>query len=200
MLCLPRVLPCFAAAFAVSAVLLATATPARAQEELLRGPHPFLKNDELTLHAGMSGGLGDYVSGMRLQADYGYRVGQLTWFDLQMGVVSGSCHSDATTCNKGAGNAIDILAGAAWKFQTKVPVVVYCRVDGGPVFLFPDGTRSAAGFLVHGAAGAHYYLYDWFGLGLEVGGAWGLAFFSSTPSHTASLGSADATLGVTLQF
>ena len=182
------------------ALCSAAAAPARADEELLRGPHPFIKDNELALHAGFSGGMGDYVSGMRLQADYGYRMGQIAWLDIQMGVVSGSCHADTITCSKGTGNAIDVLAGAAWKFQTKLPIVVHARVDGGPVFLFPDNTPSAAGFLVRGATGAHYYLYDWFGLGAEIGAGWGLAFFRSTPRHTGSLGSVTATLGVTLQF
>jgi hypothetical protein len=185
---------------ATFAVFLGAVFYTHAEEELLRGPHPFIKDNELALHAGYSGGLGDYVSGLRLQGDYGYRLGQIPWFDLQMGVVSGGCQTDAITCSKGAGNAVDILAGVAWKFEAKLPIVVHARVDGGPVFLFPDGTRSAAGFLMRGAAGAHYYLYDWFGLGAEIGGAWGLGFFRSAPRHTGNLGSLDASLGVTLQF
>jgi hypothetical protein len=195
--CQPSSLLIFAAAIAV---LQAASSPARADEELLRGPHPFVKNNELTLHAGYSGGLGDYVSGMRLQANYSFRTSQLIWLDLEIGGVSGSCHADAITCSKGAGNAVDVLAGAAWKYQTELPIVVHARIDGGPVFLFPDGTRSAAGFLLRASAGGYYYLYDWFGLGAEIGGAWGIGFFRTTPSHRGELGSVEATLGVALQF
>jgi hypothetical protein len=181
-------------------VLLCAAFPVRAEEELLRGPHPFIQNDELDLHAGYAFAFGDDVSGLRMQADFSHRLGQVVWLDIQMGVVSGSCHTGDTTCSRGSGNAVDILAGAAWKFQTRLPLVIHVRADGGPVFLFPDSTRSAAGFLLRGAAGAHYYLYDWFGLGGEIGGTYGLGFFRTSPSHTGNLGSLDATLGVALQF
>jgi len=181
-------------------VLLCAALPVQAEEELLRGPHPFIKNDELALHAGFSGGLGDNVSGLRLQGDYGYRLSQVTWLDIQMGVVSGSCRSKEIACNDGTGNSVDIVAGAAWKFQTRLPLVVHVRVDGGPLFLFPDSTRSSAGFIFRGGAGAHYFLYDWFGLGAEIAGAWGMGFFRASPSHTGNLGSVEATLGVALQF
>jgi hypothetical protein len=181
-------------------LLCVAALPAQADEELLRGPHPFIKNDELALHAGYSGGLGDNVSGLRLQGDYSYRMGQVTWLDVQMGVVSGSCRTDAIACGDGTGNSVDIVAGAAWKFQTRLPLVVHVRVDGGPIFLFPDGARSSAGFLFRGAAGMHYFLYDWFGLGGEIAGAWGMGFFRADPKHDGQLGSVEATLGVTLQF
>ncbi len=181
-------------------VLGGAALPAQADEVLLHGPHPFIKNDELALHAGFSGGLGDNVTGLRLQGDYSYRLGQVTWFDVQMGVVSGSCHRQEIACGDGTGNSVDIVAGAAWKFQTRLPLVVHLRADGGPIFIFPDSARSSAGFLFRGAAGMHYYLYDWFGLGGELAGAWGMGFFRASPSHTGNLGSVEATLGVTLQF
>jgi hypothetical protein len=182
------------------ALLLCAAAPTRAEEELLRGPHPFIKNDELALHAGFSGGLGDNVSGLRLQGDYSHRLGQVTWFDLQMGVVSGSCRSQEIACSDGSGNSVDVVAGAVWKFQTRLPLVAHIRVDGGPLFLFPDSARSSAGFLFRGAAGAHYFLYDWFGLGGEIAGAFGMGFFRADPRHTGNLGSVEATAGVTLQF
>ena len=181
-------------------LLCLAALPAQAEEELLHGPHPFIKNDELSLHAGFSGGLGDNVSGLRLQGDYSYRLGQTTWFDLQMGVVSGSCRNQEIACSDGTGDSVDIVAGAGWKYQTRLPLVVHVRFAGGPIFLFPDSARSSAGFLLRGAAGAHYFLYDWFGLGGELAGTWGMGFFRASPSHTGNLGSVEATLGVTLQF
>jgi hypothetical protein len=54
--------------------------------------------------------------------------------------------------------------------------------------------------MLRGAAGAHYYLYDWFGLGGELGGGYGVVFFRTTPKHSGSLGTIQATVGVTLQF
>jgi hypothetical protein len=184
----------------ISVILLGAISSAHAEEEMLRGPHPFIRDNELDLHAGYSAGLGDSIRGLRVQGDFSYRLGQLTWLDLQMGVVSGSCRTKAIACGNGTGDSVDIVAGAAWKFQTALPIVVHARVDGGPVFLFPDSARSSVGFLVRGAAGAHYFLFDWFGLGAEVGAAWGVAHFRASPGHTGNFGSLEATVGVALQF
>jgi hypothetical protein len=191
---------------ALSLLTVALAAPvlaagdARAEDELLRGPHPFLKMDELDLHAGYSNGLGDNVRGLRLQADYSYRLARITWFDVQMGLVSGSCRSKEISCGDGTGNSVDVVAGAAWKFQTRIPLIFHGRADVGPIFLFPDGARSSAGFIVRAAAGAHYFLFDWFGVGAELGGTWGAAFFRAPPRHSAQLGSMEGSVGVALQF
>jgi hypothetical protein len=175
-------------------------TSAGAQEELLRGPHPFLKDDELAVHAGYGAGLGDNIRGLRMQGDYLNRLAQTLWLDIQMGVVSGSCRTSQVVCSNGSGNAVDILGGVAWKFQTNLPVVPYAKLVVGPTFLFPDNTRSAAGMLVRGGFGAHYFLYDWFGVGAEFTGAWGVAFFAADSHRTGALGSVDANVGVALQF
>lgn len=176
------------------------APSAQAEEELLRGPHPFIRDNELTLHAGYSAGLGDNMRGLRVQGDYLNRLAQTAWLDIQMAIVSGSCHADQTVCESGSGNAVDILGGAAWKFQTNLPIVPYAKAAAGPIFLFPSNTRSAAGLLVRGGVGAHYFLYDWFGVGAEVTGSWGVAFFAADSHHSGALGSADINLGVALQF
>ena len=175
-------------------------TSAKAEEELLRGPHPFIKDNELTVHVGYSAGLGDDMRGLRVQGDFLNRLGQTLWLDIQMGVVSGSCRANQVVCSNGSGNAVDILGGAAWKFQTNLPIVPYVKVALGPTFLFPDNTRSAAGLLVRGGFGAHYFLYDWFGVGAEFTGSWGAAFFAADSHRTGALGSVDANVGVALQF
>jgi len=190
----------FACPLLALAFLGLTASLAQAEEELLRGPHPFIKDNELTIHAGYSAGLGDNMRGLRVQGDYLNRLAQTLWLDIQMGVVSGSCRSNQTVCTNGSGNGVDILGGAAWKFQTNVPIVPYAKVAMGPIFLFPDNTRSAWGLLVRGGFGAHYFLYDWFGVGAEFTGAWGVAFFDADSHRTGSLGSVDINLGVALQF
>jgi hypothetical protein len=188
-----------ALAVAFAAPTLA-ARDARAEEELLRGPHPFLKMDELRLHTGYSTGLGDNVRGLRVQADYSYRLGRITWFDVQMGYVSGSCRTKEIACGDGTGSSVDVVAGAAWKFQTRIPLILHGRADAGPLFLFPDSARSSAGFIVRAAVGAHYFLFDWFGVGAELGGTWGMAFFRAPPRHSAHLGSMEGSVGVALQF
>jgi len=176
------------------------ASKAQAEEELLRGPHPFIKDNEVTLHAGYGAGLGDSMRGLRVQGDYLSRLAQTAWLDIQMGIVSGSCHTNPAACSNGGGNAVDILGGAAWKFQTNLPIVPYVKAAAGPIFLFPTSTRSAAGFLLRGGVGAHYFLYDWFGVGAEVTGAWGVAFFAADSHRTGALGSVDMNLGVAVQF
>ena len=173
---------------------------ALAEEELLRGPHPFLKDNEVTVHAGYTVGLGDNMRGLRVQGEYLNRLARTVWLDIQMGVVTGSCKSDQSVCSKGSGNGVDILGGAAWKLQTNLPIVPYAKVAVGPVFLFPDETRSAAGILIRGGAGAHYFLYDWFGVGAELAGSWGAAFFERDSHRTGALVSVDFNVGVALQF
>jgi hypothetical protein len=140
------------------------------------------------------------MRGLRVQGDYLNRLAQTLWLDIQMGVVSGSCRTNQTVCSNGSGNGVDILGGAAWKFQTNLPIVPYAKAAMGPIFLFPDNTRSAGGILVRGGVGAHYFLYDWFGVGAEFTGAWGVAFFAADSHRTGSLGSVDINLGVALQF
>jgi hypothetical protein len=195
-----RTFACPLLALALLALWGLTASSAQAEEELLRGPHPFIKDNELVVHAGYSAGLGDNMRGLRVQGDYLNRLAQTLWLDIQMGVVSGSCHTNQTVCTNGSGNGVDILGGAAWKFQTNLPLVPYAKVAMGPIFLFPDNTRSAWGLLVRGGFGAHYFLYDWFGVGAEFTGAWGVAFFDADSHRTGSLGSVDINLGVALQF
>lgn len=182
------------------ACALVVAAPARAaDEELLRGPHPFIKDNQVSLHAGGSLGAGDSARGLRVQADFTSRWTQAIWADVQMGVVNGRCRADQSVCGNG-GNTVDIVGGVAWKFQTNLPLVPYARAAAGPTFLFPDGARSVAGFLVRGGVGAHYFLFDWFGLGAEFAGDWGMAFFGNSAHRTGTLGGVDASLGVALQF
>ena len=195
-----RAVPFLRSALFAVALIGLTASSALAEEELLRGPHPFLKDNELTAHAGYSVGMGDNMRGLRVQGDYLNRLAQTMWLDIQMGVVTGSCRTNQTVCTNGSGNGVDILGGAAWKFQTNLPIVPYAKFGIGPIFLFPDNTRSAAGVLMRGGAGAHYFLYDWFGVGAELTGSWGVAFFDADSHRTGSLGSVDFSVGVALQF
>jgi hypothetical protein len=161
----------------------------------LRGPHPFIKDNELTVHAGYGIGLGDMPDGVRVQGDYTYRIGQVPWLDIQMGLLAGACRASGTACG---GKTADILGGLAWKLQTNLPIVPYAKAMAGPVFMFPEGSRGVAGLLARGGAGAHYYPYDWFGLGVEITAAWGLAFPSGGGAR--NVGGIDANVGVALQF
>lgn len=184
----------------ITSILLGTSSLPRAEEELLRGPHPFVKENQVSIHTGYSLGMGDNAQGMRVQGDYTYRLSQRVWLDIQMGLVPGTCKTRETVCTKGSGDAVDILGGAAWKFQTNLPIVPYARLNLGTIFLFPDHSHSAWGLLMRGSAGAHYFLYDWFGLGAEIGASVGKVYYSAGERTSAGVGSLDANLGVALQF
>jgi hypothetical protein len=184
----------------VTVTVLLGATSLSRADELLRGPHPFVKENQVSIHTGYGIRLGDNAQGFRLQADYTYRLGQALWLDIQMGMVTGKCRTNQTACSQGKGDAVDILAGVAWKFQTNLPIVPYARVAAGTIFLFPDHTDSAWGLLARGAGGAHYFLYDWFGLGIELGASLGRAFYSASERSSAVVGGVDLNLGVALQF
>ena len=62
-------------AFALVAAALSPSV-ARAEEtqNLLHGPHPFLKDNELTVHALIGEGQGDALSGAKLELGYGYKL------------------------------------------------------------------------------------------------------------------------------
>lgn len=166
-------------------------------DELLRGPFPFLKENELSAHAGYAIGLGDAPSGTRVQVDYGLALQRGPWLDIQMGLVAGHCNG---TCGAEGGRAVDVLAGAKWKYQMKVPVVPYAKLALGPVFMFPADTSNAAGLLVRGAVGANYFFTERLGFGAEISGAWGQAFYDLGAMRTGTLGSVDFMFGTEYQF
>jgi hypothetical protein len=166
-------------------------------DELLRGPFPFQKENELSVHAGYALGLGDAASGTRVQVDYGLALQRGPWLDIQMGMVAGRC---SDPCGVGGGQAFDVLAGAKWKYQMKVPAVPYAKLALGPIFMFPANTSNATGLLVRGAVGANYFFTDWLGFGLELSGAWGLAFYDVGAMRTGTLGSIDFMFGTEFQF
>lgn len=164
---------------------------------LLHGPFPFLKENELSVHAGFALGLGDAPRGTRVQVDYGLALQRGPWLNIQMGLVAGQCNEP---CAVGGGQAVDVLAGAKWKYQMKVPVVPYGKLALGPVFMFPANTSNATGLLVRGSVGANYFFTDWLGFGLEISGAWGLAFYDLGAMRTGNLGSLDFLFGTEFQF
>ncbi len=58
------------------------------------GPHPFLKDNELSAHVLIANGLGDSMSGTKLAFDYGYKLcGRRSplWLDLALNLQHGAC-------------------------------------------------------------------------------------------------------------
>jgi hypothetical protein len=183
---------------AVVFVLLLVAVPARA-DELLDGPYPFLRDNELSLHGGLGAGFGDTFGGVKTTLDYGYRLQGGLWLDLDLGLLSGWCRTQAAGC-AGRGDSAEVLAGVKWKLRMNVPVVPYAKLLAGVAYQFPAAQRSAAGVMLRGGFGATYFIYEWLGLGAEVTMAAGHAGYATGTTLSRALGSLDVTLGAELQF
>ncbi len=167
----PERIPLLALSLAIAA---AVPTSARAQENLLHGPHPFLRDNQISVHVLVSEGLNDTLSGAKLGFDYGYKmtdsVAAPVWLDLQVNFSHGGCNSGASNgCGNDTGDVIETLAGARWTFATPIPLVPYLKGTAGLLFAFPNGATDSVGLGVRAAGGANYFFFDWLGLGAEVG-------------------------------
>lgn len=181
-------------------LLLSAAGPARA-EQLLQGPYPFLKQNELSLHGGYGAGLGDTFGGPKAIVDYGYKLDRGIWLDLGLAYLSGACRPrvDNPTCVR-KGDTAEVLAGIKWKLRMNVPVVPYAKLQAGLGYQFPDSARSALGPVLRAGLGAKYFFYEWIGVGGEVTASTGRAGYQEGSTLSRALGSVDATLGAELQF
>jgi hypothetical protein len=190
----------------VAGAALAPATARGAEENLLHGPHPFLKDNELSVHALIGEGQGDAMSGAKLQLDYGYKLTAGTapwWLDLLVSFEHSSCTSAPSAVNNCPGQTGDIvetMAGAKWKLALPLPIVPYLQANAGLVFAFPNGATNAEGVAVRGAGGANYFFFDWLGLGAQVGFSLGRIAYDGTfhGSHTYAV--VDFGGGVEFQF
>jgi len=193
------------AAVVAATILCAAGGAARAQENLLHGPHPFLADNELDAHVLVATGLGDAMSGAKLAVDYGYKLwgGAVPFgLDLALNVQHANCANNtaAVSCDGQTGTVFETLAGVKWKFATPIPLVPYFSAQAGLAYAFPNGADAAAGFMVRGVGGANYFFFDWFGLGAQIGLSLGNIDYDSTftGSHTYSV--LDVGGGVELQF
>ena len=176
------------------ATLVALSSMARADENLLQGPHPFLKDNELSVHILIAEGQTDSLSGAKLALDYGYKLtggSAPFWLNLELNVEHAGCDPMPGNgpCGSDTGDVVETFVGAKWKFATPIPVVPYVKAAGGLVFAFPNGASDAAGLARRGAGGANYFFFDWLGLGLEVGVSIGRVDYDGTfhGSHTYSV-------------
>ncbi|HVZ70968.1 MAG TPA: hypothetical protein VHJ20_01225 [Polyangia bacterium] len=172
----------FPLAATVVALCVALASPARADENMLRGPHPFLKSNELSAHILLAGGGGSTPGGTKLAVDYGYKLAPPLWFDVALNYQHSTCHeqSGATTCSQATGDVWETLAGVKLKFATAIPVVPFVKAMAGFAFEFPDGRYNGGGIAGRVGGGANYFFYDWLGLGVELGVSFG--YLSTNPT------------------
>ncbi|HET6282679.1 MAG TPA: hypothetical protein VFH73_17070 [Polyangia bacterium] len=180
------------------AVALAAAAPAalaRADDNLLRGPHPFLKENELSAHLLVASGVGDSSAATKLGLDYGYRFGGPNWLNLQLNMQFARCPQPCST-----GKAFETIAGGKWKFATGIPVVPYGKAGAGLIFVFPGTAQSAVGFAARVGGGASYFLYDWLGLGVEANLSLGRVSYQAGVTTDPGYTIFDLGGGVELQF
>jgi hypothetical protein len=183
-----------------AALVLAAGAPARA-ETLLKGPHPFLRDNELSFHGGYGAGFGDSFAGPKAIVDYGYKIDGGVWLDLNVALLTGTCrpHMDSPACVR-KGDTAEVLAGIKWKLRMNIPLVPYLKLLGGVAYQFPESARSAAGPMVRAGLGAKYFLYDWLGLGGELTASAGHAAYQDGAILGRAVGGLDATLGAEVQF
>jgi hypothetical protein len=173
---------------------------AHAHDLFLEGPHPFLRENTLSVNYLLGTGLGRSFSGQGLGVDYGYMASLPLWIDLQLNFRGSTCPPWRTACGSYTGNDVEALAGLAWRFRLEVPVVPFVRANAGPVFLYPDGASSAVGLAGRVGGGARYFVFDWLGFGGEVALSLGHGFFPSQYPGSRTYAVIDMALGVELQF
>jgi hypothetical protein len=154
----------------LTTVAVLASAPARADDNMLRGPHPFLKDNELSAHAQLVAGGANTPGGTKIATDYGYRLSGPFWLNLQLNYQRAACHtpSGALSCDQASGSIFETMAGIKLKFATPIPVVAYVKGDAGLAFAFPNGAGNGMGLAVRGGAGANYFFFDWLGLGAEL--------------------------------
>lgn len=185
----------FVSAAALALAAAVPSAPARADENLLRGPHPFLKENELSAHLLFANGVGDSAGGTKLALDYGYRLGGPNWLNLQLNMQLGSCHQP---CN--STKAFETMAGGKWKFATGIPIVPYGKAGAGLIFVFPGTEQSAVGLAARVGGGVSYFLFDWLGLGVEANLSLGRVSYEAGVTTNPAYTIFDVGAGVELQF
>jgi hypothetical protein len=191
-----------AAGLAATTVTLPVAPAAAADEPFLRGPHPFRKENALSLAAGF--GVANGFDGVQAALDYGYEISGSLWFDVRFDLLDAGDNpaGSAASCPACAEVATfaDVMAGLRYKLQTDIPLIPYGSAVVGPVFLFNQGASGAFGFALRVSAGAKYFLYDWLGLGLELGLLLGGAVVDEAAGLSSGLRMFDLGLGAEVQF
>jgi hypothetical protein len=182
------------------AALVARPRAAHATDLVLEGPHPFLRENALSVNYLLGTGLGRSFSGQGLGVNYGYMASGPLWLDLQLNYRGSTCPPWRNACGPYTGNAFEILAGVAWRFRLDIPVVPFVRANAGLVFLYPDGSTSAVGLAARAGAGGKYFVYDWLGFGAEIALSVGHGFFVSQYAGSRVYAVIDMILGVEIQF
>jgi hypothetical protein len=186
---------------------LLAAGPAPDDENLLRGPHPFRRENQVSAHVLYASGRADTMSGTKLAFDYNFKLTSgggwsPLWLDLAVNAQHGACSSapSASACQPDTGDTYETLGGVRWMFVTPLPLVPYVGAAAGFVFAFPNGANAASGLAFRAVGGANYFFFDGLGVGGQVGYSLGGLSYDSTfkGSHTYAV--LDFGGGVIFQF
>jgi hypothetical protein len=189
-----------------AAAAIVVPSAARADENLLHGPHPFLRDNQLSLHILIGQGMGDTLSGAKLALDYGYKLTDSVvapvWLSLQVNYEHAGCTAAANSgvCGTNSGDVIETLAGARWTFATPIPLVPFLESAAGLLFAFPNGATDAVGLGVRFVGGANYFFFDWLGLGAQVGFSVGHIGYDATFAGSHNYAVLDFGGGLEFQF
>jgi len=200
--------PLFALTWLLAAATVATfPSRARAEDNLLHGPHPFLRDNQLSVHVLISEAVSDTLSGTKLAFDYGYKVTDSAqapvWLDLQINYAHAGCTtagSSVAICGTNTGDILETLAGARWTFATPIPLVPYLKGAVGLLYAFPNGATDSVGLGVRAAGGANYFFFDWLGLGGEVGFSLGRIGYDASFAGSHNYAVLDFGGGIEFQF
>src|SRR5262245_9452955 len=187
------------------AAIAGAAGTARADDDLLHGPHPFRRDNDISAHVLFANGRGDAMSGTKLAFDYGYKLtsGWIPlWLTVGLHVQHNACNQvpSGQTCPQDTGDVFETLGGVKWTFATPIPLVPYLGAVGGLVFAFPNGASAAAGPMLRAIGGVSYYIFDWFGLSGQVGYSLGSLNYDSTFTGSHTYAVLDIGGGITFQF
>jgi hypothetical protein len=151
-------------------------------------------------------GVANQFHGLRAGVGFGYELAGSLWFDLHLDVIDASTGNPAdrisvacTNCGK-VETFASVLGGLSYRLRANIPVIPYASVTAGPVYLFNRNARGAIGIAMRTSVGARYYLYEWLGLGAELGGLLGGAVMDESSGLSSNLAIFDLGLSAEFQF
>jgi hypothetical protein len=157
-------------ALAVTLLVAPARAAATEGDNMLRGPHPFRRGNELSAHVLIAAGGDNTPNGGKLGLDYGYKLRGPVWLNLQLNSQRAGCTMQAgtTRCSEPAGQVYETIVGAKLKWATAIPLVPFVKGGVGLAYAFPVGASNGLGLVARAGGGVNYFFFDWLGLGLEI--------------------------------
>jgi hypothetical protein len=148
--------------------------------------HEFTGMNELTGMMGFQAGLHDPTpGGFKLFNEYGYRLSQVRWLNLQLNFsfAGGDCFVDQrgilTGCGSFVGDTLELIGGEKFKWATRNPKLVpYLKLGGGIEFVFfaPSDSNGFA-LVFRSGGGLKYYVLRNLAVGGELDFTFGPGFY-----------------------